>query len=96
MPPLMPRLGSIWNTLTRTSTWLDRGDVRFLTRTGLDWTGKYLAIAVALPTLPARQAHLNGELCGVRPDGSRAPRNGGPAPTSSISSSTCGTSTVVI
>jgi bifunctional non-homologous end joining protein LigD len=48
---------------------LDRGDVRLLTRTGLDWTGKYPAIAVAVKTLPARQAYLDGELCGVRPDG---------------------------
>ncbi len=48
---------------------LDRGDVRLLTRTGLDWTGKYPAIAAALRTLPTRQAYLDGELCGVRPDG---------------------------
>jgi bifunctional non-homologous end joining protein LigD len=48
---------------------LDRGDVRLLTRTGLDWTGKYPAIAAALHTLPARQAYLDGELRGVRPDG---------------------------
>ncbi len=43
---------------------LDRGDVRLLTRTGLDWTGKYPAIATALRTLPARLAYLDGELCG--------------------------------
>jgi bifunctional non-homologous end joining protein LigD len=48
---------------------LDRGDVRLLTRTELDWTGKYPAIAAALNTLRARQAYLDGELCGVRPDG---------------------------
>ena len=48
---------------------LDRGDVRLLTRTGLDWTGKYPAIAAALRTIPARQAYLDGELCGVLPDG---------------------------
>jgi bifunctional non-homologous end joining protein LigD len=47
----------------------DRGAVRLLTRTGLDWTPKYAAIAAALTTLPARQAYLDGELCGVRPDG---------------------------
>jgi DNA ligase D-like protein (predicted ligase) len=47
---------------------LDRGDVRLLTRTGLDWTGKYPAIAGALSTIPG-QAYLDGELCGVRPDG---------------------------
>jgi DNA ligase D-like protein (predicted ligase) len=48
---------------------LDRGAVRLLTRTGLDWTPKYPAIAAAVASMPSRQAHLDGELCGVRPDG---------------------------
>jgi ATP-dependent DNA ligase len=48
---------------------LDRGAVRLLTRIGLDWTSKYPAIAAAVASLPARQAYLDGELCGVRPDG---------------------------
>jgi bifunctional non-homologous end joining protein LigD len=48
---------------------LDRGAVRLLTRTGLDWTHKYPAIAAALAKIPARQAYLDGELCGVGPDG---------------------------
>jgi DNA ligase D-like protein (predicted ligase) len=48
---------------------LDRGAVRLLTRTGLDWTHKYPAIAAAVASLPARQAYLDGELCGVRSDG---------------------------
>lgn len=48
---------------------LDRGDVRLLTRTGLDWTGKYSALAAALRKLPVRQAYLDGELCGLRTDG---------------------------
>jgi ATP-dependent DNA ligase len=48
---------------------LDRGAVRLLTRTGLDWTHKYPAIASAVASLPARQAYLDGELCGVRSDG---------------------------
>jgi ATP-dependent DNA ligase len=48
---------------------LDRGAVRLLTRTGLDWTHKYPAIASAVAMLPARQAYLDGELCGTRPDG---------------------------
>jgi ATP-dependent DNA ligase len=48
---------------------LDRGAVRLLTRTGLDWTRKYPAIATAVLSLPARQAYLDGELCGFRPDG---------------------------
>jgi DNA ligase D-like protein (predicted ligase) len=42
---------------------------RLLTRTGLDWTHKYQAIAEAMASLPASQAYLDGELCGVRPDG---------------------------
>src|SRR5437588_7352100 len=48
---------------------LDRAAVRLLTRTGLDWTHKYRGIAEAVSLLPARQAYLDGELCGVRPDG---------------------------
>jgi bifunctional non-homologous end joining protein LigD len=48
---------------------LDRGSVRLLTRTGLDWTQKYPAIAEAVSLLDARQAYLDGELCGVGPDG---------------------------
>src|SRR5712671_1500862 len=48
---------------------LDRGAVRRLTRTGLDWTHKYPAITAAVAALGARQAYLDGELCGVRPDG---------------------------
>jgi len=49
---------------------LDRGAVRLLTRTGLDWTHKYPAIAAAVASLPAREAYLDGELCGIRLDGS--------------------------
>ena len=48
---------------------LDRGEVRLLTRNGLDWTAKYPQIAAAVAALPARQAYLDGELCGVRADG---------------------------
>jgi DNA ligase D-like protein (predicted ligase) len=48
---------------------LDRGEAKLLTRTGLDWTGKYPAIAKAVAVLNARQAYLDGELCGVGPDG---------------------------
>ena len=51
---------------------LDNGDVRLLTRTGLDWTTKYPTIAEALTELPARSAYLDGELCGVLPDGRTA------------------------
>src|SRR5271169_5355118 len=48
---------------------LDRGAVPLLTRTGIDWTHKYPAIVAAVASLPARQAYLDGELCGLRPDG---------------------------
>src|SRR5947209_5703477 len=48
---------------------LDHGSIQLLTRKGLDWTRKYPAIAEALKRLPASQAYLDGELCGVRPDG---------------------------
>ena len=48
---------------------LDGGRAQLLTRTGLDWTHEYPSIAQAVSTLPARQAYLDGELCGVRPDG---------------------------
>ena len=48
---------------------LDRGAVKLLTRTGLDWTHKYPPIAAAVASLGARQAYLDGELCGIFPDG---------------------------
>jgi bifunctional non-homologous end joining protein LigD len=48
---------------------LERDQVQLLTRTGLDWTHKYPAIAEAVATIGASQAYLDGELCGVRPDG---------------------------
>ena len=51
---------------------LDRGAVRLLTRTGLDWTHKYPAIAAAVASIGARQAYLDGELCGVGPNGTHA------------------------
>jgi len=48
---------------------LDRGAVKLLTRTGLDWTHKYPAIAKAVAALDAREAYLDGELCGLGPGG---------------------------
>jgi DNA ligase D-like protein (predicted ligase) len=51
---------------------IDSGDVRLLTRTGLDWTSKYPAIADALAGLPTSPAYLDGELCGVLHDGRTA------------------------
>jgi bifunctional non-homologous end joining protein LigD len=46
--------------------------VRILTRRGNDWTDKYPALAKALAGLPVRNAYLDGELCGVLPDGKTA------------------------
>ena len=43
--------------------------MKLLTRTGLDWTHKYPAIADAVSSIGARQAYLDGEPCGVGPDG---------------------------
>jgi bifunctional non-homologous end joining protein LigD len=51
---------------------LDAGRVQILTRRGNDWTAKYPSIAKALVELPARTAYLDGELCGVLPDGRTA------------------------
>src|SRR5882724_9174180 len=51
---------------------LDAGRVQILTRRGNDWTDKYLAIAKAIAGLRAQNAYLDGELCGVLPDGRTA------------------------
>src|SRR5437588_12815729 len=56
----------------RMHTRLDAGRVQILTRRGNDWTEKYPTIAEAVATLPAQSAYLDGELCGVSPDGRTA------------------------
>jgi hypothetical protein len=48
---------------------LDRGQIRLLTRTGLDWSQRYQHTVESLRTLPVQTAYLDGELCAVRPDG---------------------------
>ena len=48
---------------------IEDGRVKLLTRSGLDWTAKYLATGAALAKLKVTTAYLDGELCGVRPDG---------------------------
>src|SRR5579862_9018172 len=50
----------------------DAGRVNILTRRGNDWTAKYPGIAEAVAGLPAKNAYLDGELCGVLPDGRTA------------------------
>jgi len=51
---------------------LDAGRVNILTRRGNDWTAKYPGIAEDIARLPAKNAYLDGELCGVLPDGRTA------------------------
>jgi DNA ligase D-like protein (predicted ligase) len=51
---------------------LDAGRAQILTRRGNDWTEKYPTIAKSIAGLPARNAYLDGELCGVLPDGRTA------------------------
>jgi bifunctional non-homologous end joining protein LigD len=48
---------------------IEGGRVKLLTRSGLDWTAKYPTTAAAFAKLKVRTAYLDGELCGVRPDG---------------------------
>src|SRR3981189_189639 len=48
----------------------DRGHI--LTRRGNDWTDKCPALAKAIAELPAQNAYLDGELCGVLPNGRTA------------------------
>ena len=51
---------------------LDAGRVNILTRRSNDRTDKYRTVAEALANVPARNAYLDGELCGVAPDGRTA------------------------
>jgi bifunctional non-homologous end joining protein LigD len=56
----------------RMHTRLDVGRVQILTRRANDWTDKYPAIAKSIAGLQAQNAYLDGELCGVMPDGRTA------------------------
>ena len=51
---------------------LDPGRAQILTRRGNDWTAKYPTIAKSIAGLLAQNAYLDGELCGVLPDGRTA------------------------
>ena len=44
---------------------IDHGSVQLLTRTGLDWTGKYPSAIAALANLNVKTAYIDGELWGV-------------------------------
>jgi bifunctional non-homologous end joining protein LigD len=48
---------------------IDNGEVRLLTRKGLDWTDKFCTTAAALARLPAETALIDGELVVEGPDG---------------------------
>jgi bifunctional non-homologous end joining protein LigD len=44
---------------------IENGRVQLLTRTGLDWTGKYPSAIAALTNLNVKTAYFDGELRGV-------------------------------
>jgi DNA ligase D-like protein (predicted ligase) len=48
---------------------LSEGQVKLLTRTGLDWTDRYETTARLVSKIAARNAYVDGELCAVRGDG---------------------------
>jgi DNA ligase D-like protein (predicted ligase) len=48
---------------------IDGGDIRLLTRSGLDWSHRYQATVAALRVLNLQNAYIDGELAAVRPDG---------------------------
>jgi len=48
---------------------IDHGRAQLLTRTGLEWTGKYPSASAALANVQAKTAYLDGELCGVDESG---------------------------
>ncbi|HZT87452.1 MAG TPA: DNA ligase D [Stellaceae bacterium] len=48
---------------------IERGEVRLLTRNGLDWTAKFPAVARAFAELPVGSALIDGELVYLTPEG---------------------------
>ena len=87
-PPawIKPQLAALVNKAPDGSDWLHEikfdgyrmhtrlvsGRAQILTRRDNDWTDKYPAIAKFIAGLPAHNAYLDGELCGVLPDGRTA------------------------
>ncbi|MBL8772665.1 MAG: DNA ligase D [Phenylobacterium sp.] len=53
----------------RTLVFVDHGQVRMITRNGVDWTHRYAAVAKAFERLPCRTAILDGELVVQDPRG---------------------------
>ena len=65
-PPSGPRwLHEIKLDGYRMAARIDNGRLQLLTRTGLDWTGKYPSAVAALANLNINTAYIDGELCGV-------------------------------
>jgi ATP-dependent DNA ligase len=48
---------------------IDGPDIKLLTRTGLDWSGRYRRTIEALRELKVKSAYLDGELCALNADG---------------------------
>jgi hypothetical protein len=44
---------------------IDDGDIKLLTRTGLDWSHRYRRTIEALASLKEKSAYLDGELCAL-------------------------------
>jgi ATP-dependent DNA ligase len=44
---------------------IDGGDIKLLTRTGLDWSHRYKRTIEALGSLKVKSAYLDGELASV-------------------------------
>ena len=53
----------------RTAARLGDGEVRFITRAGLDWTRRYGVLARAFAALPCKEALIDGEVVVVGDDG---------------------------
>jgi hypothetical protein len=59
----------ISTTATASRPRLDGGQIKLLTRTGLDWSHRYRRTIEALRSLPVKAAYLDGELCALNADG---------------------------
>jgi ATP-dependent DNA ligase len=44
---------------------IGNGHAQLLTRTGLDWSGKYPSAIAVVADVKAKTAYIDGELCGV-------------------------------
>jgi bifunctional non-homologous end joining protein LigD len=51
---------------------IDGGEIRLLTRTGLDWSRRYGRTIEALGALPLKTAYIDGELCALDKNGAPA------------------------